>query len=80
MKEETGLDIEDLRQFHTYSEPSRDPRFHTVTVVFTGKGKGTLAADSDAKDAKVFKLDQLPKDIAFDHRKVLEDYRNSLSK
>ena len=80
MKEETNLDLEDLKQFHTYSEPSRDPRFHTVTVVFTAKGKRTLKADSDAKDAKVFKLDQLPENIAFDHRKVLEDYRNSLSK
>ncbi len=80
MKEETNLEIEDLKQFHTYSQPDRDPRFHTVTVVFTGKGKGTLAADSDAKAAKVFKLDELPENMAFDHRQVLEDYRNFLSK
>jgi len=79
VKEETGLDFSDIRQFKTYSEPGRDPRFHTVSVVFTGKGKGKLQADSDAKGAAVVKLDKLPKDIAFDHRAIIEDYKNSLN-
>ena len=49
-KEETGLDLEDLRQFHTYSAPDRDPRHHTISVVFIAKGKGEPTADSDAAD------------------------------
>lgn len=80
MKEETSLDLDELKQFHVYSKPGRDPRFHTVTIVFTAKGKGTLAADSDAKAAKVFRFDDLPQKIAFDHRSILNDYRRSISK
>ncbi|MCM8831655.1 MAG: macro domain-containing protein, partial [Candidatus Omnitrophica bacterium] len=34
VKEETGLDFLDARQFNVYSDPKRDPRFHTVSVVF----------------------------------------------
>lgn len=74
MKEETGLDFVDISQFKTYSAKSRDPRFHTVSVVFSGCGQGVLKADSDAKTAGVFKLDNLPEKIAFDHKKVIEDY------
>lgn len=73
-KEETGLDIMDLKQFHTYSTPDRDPRHHTISTVFTGKGKGVLKGSDDAEDAKVFTEDNLPEDIAFDHRKILKDY------
>ena len=39
-KEETNLDLVDLRQFHTYSAPGRDPRFHTITTVFIAEGQG----------------------------------------
>jgi O-acetyl-ADP-ribose deacetylase (regulator of RNase III)/ADP-ribose pyrophosphatase YjhB (NUDIX family) len=74
-KEETSLDIYNLKQFHTYSKPGRDPRFHTVTTVFTAKAKGTPRADSDAADLKVFKIEEALKlNLAFDHRRVLEDY------
>ena len=79
VKEETSLDFTDIKQFKTYSEPGRDPRFHTVSVVFTGKGSGKLQADSDAKNAGVFKLDKLPRDIAFDHREIIEEYKKSKS-
>lgn len=74
-KEETSLDIYDLRQFHTYSKPGRDPRFHTVTTVFTAKGRGVPKADSDAANLKVFKPQEMLKlDLAFDHKQVLSDY------
>ncbi|RME62795.1 MAG: NUDIX hydrolase [Nitrospirae bacterium] len=73
-KEETGLDIELIRQFHTYSAPDRDPRFHTVTTVYIARGKGNLNAGDDAKEAKVFTRDNLPEKIAFDHRQILMDY------
>jgi len=75
MKEETDLDLEDLRQFHTYSEPGRDPRFHTIATVFTAKGKGKPKAGDDAAGLKVVKLDEMEKlNFAFDHKKVLQDY------
>ncbi len=76
MKEETGLDLDNLEQFHVYSEPSRDPRFHTVSVVFTADGKGVLREGDDAKLARVFKLDTLPEQITFDHSTIIRDYIN----
>ena len=76
-KEETSLDIYDLKQLHTYSKPGRDPRFHTVTTVFTAKGKGVPKADSDAANLKVFKPEDASKlNLAFDHKQVLRDYVN----
>lgn len=73
-KEETGLEIYNLEQFHTYSKPGRDPRFHTITTVFTAEGKGVLKGGDDAKEAKVFNRENLPEDIAFDHREIINDY------
>jgi len=74
IKEETSLDFINFKQFKIYSKGDRDPRFHAASVVFIGEGKGNLKADSDAKGAGVFKLDCLPEKIAFDHRKIIEDY------
>lgn len=74
MKEETGLDIHIVRQFHTYSAPDRDPRRHTITTVFIATASGLPAAGDDAEDAGVFTRDTLPYDMAFDHREILEDY------
>ncbi|MFH1202500.1 MAG: macro domain-containing protein [Candidatus Omnitrophota bacterium] len=74
-KEETGLDITDLKQLHTYSDPKRDPRFHTVTTVFVAKAKGMPKAGSDAKNAKVVNVSDFKNiQFAFDHAKVLQDY------
>lgn len=73
-KEETGLDIELIRQFHTYSEPDRDPRHHTITTVFIARGQGLLRSGNDAKEAAVFRKEDLPQEIAFDHKKILNDY------
>ncbi|MGC8977112.1 MAG: NUDIX domain-containing protein [Candidatus Ratteibacteria bacterium] len=76
-KEETGLDIKNLKQFKTYSNPGRDPRFHTISTVFTAIGEGVLKSGDDAKNAKVFKRQDLPENIAFDHRNILDDYFKS---
>lgn len=73
-KEETGLDIELLRQFHTYSDPKRDPRHHTITTAFIAKAKGKAIAGDDAKAIGIFNRDTLPEQIAFDHRDILNDY------
>ena len=73
-KEETGLDIELIRQFHTYSDPQRDPRHHTITTVYVAKAQGTAIAGDDAKEAGVFQKEALPDKIAFDHKEILNDY------
>ncbi len=72
-KEETGLVVCDLRQFHVYSQPTRDLRCHCVSVVFTAKGKGKIRAKSDAKRVGLFGKENLPF-LAFDHKKILLDY------
>jgi len=73
-KEETNLDIELVKQFHTYSDPGRDPRFHCVSTVYIAKGHGTPQARDDAREIGAFTDSSLPKDLAFDHAKILEDY------
>ncbi|OPZ91984.1 MAG: O-acetyl-ADP-ribose deacetylase [candidate division TA06 bacterium ADurb.Bin417] len=72
--EETGLELEELRQFHTYSEPGRDPRFHTITTVFSARGRGEPVARDDAAGIAIFPPDRLPEKMAFDHRRILRDY------
>ena len=73
-KEETGLDITIIRQFHTYSDPDRDPRHHTVTTAYIATAKGMPRAADDARDVRFFRPDDLPEPIVFDHKKILEDY------
>jgi ADP-ribose pyrophosphatase YjhB (NUDIX family) len=73
-KEETGLDIKLIRQFHTYSDPRRDSRHHTITTVYIAKAKGKAIAGDDAKEIGVFAREGLPVQIAFDHREILDDY------
>jgi len=72
--EETSLRVELLRQFHVYSSPDRDPRFHTISTVFTARATGSPIAADDAKEAGIFTKETLPDEIAFDHRKILDDY------
>ena len=74
-KEETNLDLTEIKQFHTYSNPERDPRFHTIGTVFIAKAKGSPRAGDDAAGLKVIKLREIEKmDFAFDHKQILEDY------
>ena len=74
-KEETNLDLTQIKQFHTYSNPQRDPRFHTIGTVFIAKAKGKPKAGDDAAGLKVIKPSEIEKlDFAFDHKKILQDY------
>ena len=73
-REETGLQLEELRQFRAYSDPDRDPRHHTVTVVFVAHAMGQPMAADDAKDLGVFQPDRLPTPMAFDHANIMADY------
>jgi len=75
VKEETGLELVWLKQFHTYSMPLRDPRFHTIGTVFLAKAKGRPQAGDDAAGLKVIPLNEIEKlEFAFDHKKILQDY------
>ena len=73
-REETGLEVDDLRQFRVYSDPHRDGRVHTISTVFTGRGRGVPRAADDAVDIGVFTRHKLPPDLAFDHPEILRDY------
>jgi len=73
-KEETNLDVQFLRQFHTYSAPNRDPRHHSISTVFIAKAKGIPKAKDDALEIGIFNASNLPEEIAFDHREILRDY------
>ncbi len=78
-EEETGLEVRIERQLHTYSDPSRDPRGHTITTAFVASAEGEPRGGDDAAKAAVFPLDDLPEDLCFDHRDIIEDYRRYLS-
>lgn len=73
-KEETSLDITLSEQFHAYSDPSRDPRHHTMTVVFIAKARGQAHGGDDAAEAKAFGTHELPTPIVFDHARIISDY------
>ncbi|MEI6633955.1 MAG: NUDIX hydrolase [Chlamydiota bacterium] len=73
-EEETGLRVKLAGLLGVYSDPKRDPRFHTISAVYTAEGEGEPRADSDAAEIGVFTRDELPPDIAFDHRAILEEY------
>jgi ADP-ribose pyrophosphatase YjhB (NUDIX family) len=73
-KEETSLDIKLISQLGAYSDPERDPRHHSISVVFRARAEGEPEAADDAIDIGVFSHDKLPADLAFDHARILEDY------
>ncbi len=76
-REETGLDVTLMRQFHVYSDPSRDKRMHTVSVVFVASASGNPVGSSDAKKAIIAKRDKLPESLCFDHAQILTDFFSS---
>ena len=76
MREETGLDVELLGVLGVYSRPDRDPRRHTMSVVFVGRPRdaAALKAGDDAARAAFYPLDRLPQPICFDHARILADF------
>lgn len=75
MMEEVNLDLQDLRQFHVYSEPSRDFRHHSVEVTHLAQASKLPIAGDDAAEAFVVKIDDIPwNELAFDHAQILHDY------
>jgi 8-oxo-dGTP diphosphatase len=71
-KEETGLEIDLVGLVGVYSDPTRDPRGHVVSIGYLAIGSGALQSGSDARSADVFPVDRLPS-LAFDHEKIIHD-------
>lgn len=80
MREETGLDVQLCGLLGVYSHPARDPRFHTLSVVFVGRvaPDAVPVAGDDAAGAAFYPLDALPSPLAFDHASIIRDFRNYL--
>jgi 8-oxo-dGTP diphosphatase len=75
MKEEVNLDIEIVKLLGIYSNPNRDPRFHTASAVFVCNAYELPKAGDDAKEAFVVKLEDIDWDkLVFDHKTILEDF------
>lgn len=75
MSEEVNLELNNLRQFHVYSDPSRDFRHHSVEVTYLARADKMPTAGDDAAKAFVVKLEDLPwNEFAFDHGQILKDY------
>ncbi|MCX6801895.1 MAG: ROK family protein [Candidatus Diapherotrites archaeon] len=77
--EETGLRLAGLKQFRAYSEPGRDPRWHSATVVFTAKGLGRIRQSHESRQVKVFRLRRMPR-LVFDHKKILKEWAKQFYK
>jgi len=76
-REETSLDVDLLGQFHAYSDPGRDPRLHTISTVFVARAEGAPQGADDARAAVVVDPRDRNLSLAFDHRKILDDYLES---
>jgi len=74
VKEETGLDVELVELFHVYSDPARDRRRHTVSIVFIGRARGEPVGGDDAARAVVCRPEELPGPLVFDHARIVDDY------
>lgn len=73
-REETSLDVELLGQLGAYSDPARDPRFHTISTVFLARATGRPRGADDARRAIVADPRDRRRPLAFDHRRILDDY------
>ncbi|HEV8358901.1 MAG TPA: NUDIX hydrolase [Candidatus Thermoplasmatota archaeon] len=77
LKEETGLEGRVRSLLGVYGDPSRDPRGHTVSIVYVVDAHGAPRAGDDAAEARSWPWDSLPR-LAFDHARILADGRAAL--
>jgi 8-oxo-dGTP diphosphatase len=73
-REETSLEVTNLRLLGCYSDPGRDKRMHTISTVYMADGDGQPQAADDAANVGIFRLDNLPIPLCFDHAAILADY------
>jgi 8-oxo-dGTP diphosphatase len=74
--EETGLEVSLKKLLGVYSDPSRDERGHTASIVYIAEAKGNPVAGDDAKNVQCFECLKLP-ELVFDHKLILSDYMDS---
>jgi 8-oxo-dGTP diphosphatase len=73
-REEISLEVEIRTLLGVYSRPDRDPRGHTITIVYVARASGTPRAADDAKTVALFDPRKPPSPLAFDHAEILADY------
>ena len=73
-KEETSLEVRLVEQFCVYSNPERDPRKHTLSIVFLATAVGEPVAQDDAENLAVVNPWEVPGNLCFDHDRILQDY------
>ncbi|MFM7409025.1 MAG: NUDIX domain-containing protein [Cuspidothrix sp.] len=73
-EEEIGLKVELIEQLLVYSDPERDPRQHTISIVFLATATGEPLAGDDAKGVGIFEPWCVPGNLCFDHDRILRDY------
>lgn len=73
--EETGLQVALECLLGCYSDPRRDPRGHTVSLVFVAAAAGSPRARDDAKNVRAVDPFAFAGPLAFDHARILADYR-----
>jgi 8-oxo-dGTP diphosphatase len=74
-KEETALDVEIADLLGVYSDPSRDPRLHTLSVVYVARATGEPKGGDDAKAAHAVPVAELlGRSLVFDHGLIARDY------
>ncbi len=72
-KEESNLTVTSKKLIGVYSKPSRAPR-HVVTVAYAIEVEGKPKAGDDIVEVKWYPLDDMPKELAFDHAEIIADY------
>jgi 8-oxo-dGTP diphosphatase len=72
--EETALDVVLVALLGVYSDPARDARGHTASIVYVAQARGMPRAQDDAAAVAVFSPENPPANLAFDHRRILDDY------
>jgi len=82
LKEEMNLKVDNLELLRIYSDPKRDADGRqNIAVVYVGEVTGEIKIDAyELEDARWFEFKKLPKNIAFDHRKMIGDYLEGRSK
>ena len=73
-KEETSLDVTLIEQFFVYSDPARDARKHTLSIVFIATAVGNPVAQDDAENLAIINPWEVPQNLCFDHDQILQDY------
>lgn len=74
-QEEVCLQVSLVSLLGIYSDPERDPRGHTASAVYIAQASGQPRAADDAANLHIYPYNALPSGLAFDHQRILDDYR-----